>query len=374
MPFLGRGGAERMTVDLTRELVPFFDVTLLLFNPRLDDETDVDPRIRIEVLLPKQARIRGHLPKVLSRMSHLAREADVVVAGLEMETTYLSVAAARLARRPCIAVSHTLLSKWIELGRHTQVHKLLSQTSYRHAQRVVPVSKVVAGHLYSHFGVPEKRMRVIPDPVDVSRVRRLAHEPPEWLPPSDRFVVASGRLEREKGFDTLIHSLAHLAPEQRPHLVILGEGSRRAELTGLAQELGIRDLVHLPGHRTNPYPVLLKASAFAFPSRYEGFGLAFVEALALGVPVVASRIPAVEEICSGVNCAVLVDPDDPFALAHGLDQLLSDKDLRSRLAAEGVRRAESFDVKRVAAQWCELVEDLLQHSQDAQKSSKTECS
>ncbi len=359
MQFLGQGGAERVTLDLTRELAQFFDITLLLFRPSAGYQTEVDPRVHIEVLLRKEERIRKYLPRVLSRMIRMAREADVVVAGLEQETTYLSAAAARLARRPCVAISHIPLLKWIELGDNTLFHRLASRASYRQVQKVAPVSKAVGNHLHYEFGVPEDRLRVIHDPVDLQRVRRLAREVPEWLPPTDRFVVASGRLEPEKGFDILIRSLALLPPERRPHLVILGEGSRRADLTGLAQELGIRDLVHLPGHQTNPYPVLHKASAFAFPSRYEGFGLAFVEALALGVPVVASRIPAVEEICSGVNCAVLVDPDDPSALAHGLDQLLSDKDLRAQVAAEGVQRAKNFDVQKIAAQWRELLEEWI---------------
>ncbi len=85
----------------------------------------------------------------------------------------------------------------------------------------------------------------------------------------------------------------------------------------------------------------------AFPSLYEGFGLPLLEAMARGLPAVAGNVGAMPELADGA--AVFVDPEDVDAIAHGLEQMLTDRQLRERLAAAGRRRAEGYTWERAAS-------------------------
>ena len=352
------GGAERVTLDVTGVLAREFAVTLLLLKPGIIHNYTLGSGVQLETLLSDQTRLRWHLPQVVNALLRKARQHDVIVAGLELGPTYLSAIMASLARRPCIAMCHITLHDYLTAAGLPQYHWTLSRFAYRRVQRVIGVGKAVTDHLHSRFGVSTDRLQTIYNPLDLVRLRKLADEPPEWLPPVERFALGIGRLEKQKGFDVLLKAMAKLQPEEQIHLVILGEGSQRAELMRLVESLGLSELVHLPGFLKNPYPVLSRAHALAFPSRYEGFGLAVVEAMALGVPVIASDIAVVRETTDDGRCALLVPTEDPEALAQGLGEVLSNLELRDQLIKEGINQAKNFDIQRIAGQWRNLINEV----------------
>jgi glycosyltransferase involved in cell wall biosynthesis len=167
-------------------------------------------------------------------------------------------------------------------------------------------------------------------------------------------------LSYQKGFDVLIKAHATLSQRGlRGQLVILGEGEWRQRLAELAVSLGVADTVKLPGFLVNPYPLFQRAHVFALPSRVEGFGLVLVEALALGIPIVASNCPAgPAEILAGGKHGLLVPPDNVSALADAIGQLLTDRDLRKRLSDTAMGRALAFSPEVVAQRWATLLRDL----------------
>jgi glycosyltransferase involved in cell wall biosynthesis len=137
------------------------------------------------------------------------------------------------------------------------------------------------------------------------------------LDPEDEVVVNVGREEYQKGQRQLVEAIASLAA-RRPRLKLLIAGRRGAsseELDRSANDLGLGDRVIRLGHRPDVADVLAAADVFAFPSRFEGLGGAVIEAMALGLPIVSTDLPAVREIVEEGRNALLVPPDSPRDLA-----------------------------------------------------------
>jgi glycosyltransferase involved in cell wall biosynthesis len=121
----------------------------------------------------------------------------------------------------------------------------------------------------------------------------------------------------------LLHAFAQVLPHQPCRLVLLGEGKQRPELQRLATELGVEEHVWMPGFVTNPYSYMARAAVFVLSSAWEGFGNVLVEALALGVPVVATDCPSgPREILQGGRYGALVPVGDSQALARAVLETL----------------------------------------------------
>jgi glycosyltransferase involved in cell wall biosynthesis len=167
------------------------------------------------------------------------------------------------------------------------------------------------------------------------------------LPP--RYVLALGTLEPRKGIDTLLAAMA--TPHAPPLPVVLAgqPGWGRCDLAALAERFNLHPArVRALGQLSDPElaVVLHNAAALAMPSRAEGFGLPVLEAMAAGVPVVHSDIPALVEVAG--DAGVAVPPDDPAALAAALRRVILDEGVARALRAAGLRRAGRFSWERSA--------------------------
>jgi glycosyltransferase involved in cell wall biosynthesis len=162
--------------------------------------------------------------------------------------------------------------------------------------------------------------------------------------PADAFVVAAlGRLVPVKGFDLLVEAMpALLAAVPAARAVVIGDGPEQASLSSLAQRLGVRDRVRLYGPSADPAAILAAADVLAAPSRNEGMGRALVEAMALGVPVVAAEVGGIASVVGQDEAGRLIPPDDAPALAAALIELGRDRTLRGKLAEVARARAETF--------------------------------
>jgi glycosyltransferase involved in cell wall biosynthesis len=167
------------------------------------------------------------------------------------------------------------------------------------------------------------------------------------VPPGATVLLAVCRLTGQKGVDVALRALPAIR-ERVPDasLVVLGEGPERGALEALARDLGVADAVYLPGRVPDVTAWLRRADALVHPARWEGFGLALLEAMLSSLPVVATRVSAIPEIVADGETGLLVPPDDPFALADATVRALAGRD---RLGAAGLARArERFSVERMA--------------------------
>ncbi|HEY4451162.1 MAG TPA: glycosyltransferase family 4 protein [Solirubrobacteraceae bacterium] len=221
----------------------------------------------------------------------------------------------------------------------------LAAFAIAHADEVIAVSRYTAG-LIAATGATPASVRLISPGVDIpSNPSPLAVDRPTLL------TVA--RLEeRYKGHDVLVRALA-LVHAQVPdvHWVVIGDGSLRAGIEALARTYGVHAAISFLGtvsdEQRNDW--LRRAHVLAMPSRLpaggfagEGFGIAFLEAGAYSKPVVAGNVGGALDSVSDGESGLLVDPNDPVAVADAITRLLLDSELATRLGAAGQRRAHSY--------------------------------
>ena len=221
----------------------------------------------------------------------------------------------------------------------------LQRQAYRFAHRVVANSSAAAQQLVTE-GVRPARIRVIPNGVHLDRAV------PRPSRPHVQTIVTVANLRQEKAHEVLIDAAAMLT-RRRPNLrfLIVGDGPRRAALETLVDERGLRGNVEFTGHRDDVPAVLAEADLFVLPSRSEAFPNAAIEAMAAGLPVIASAVGGLLDLIESHRTGVLVPPDNPTALAGAIDGLISTPERAARIGADAratVTARYSFD-RMVAA-------------------------
>lgn len=198
-----------------------------------------------------------------------------------------------------------------------------------------------------------KRSWVIPNAAELPPLREARR--------SGQLVTAVGRLVPQKGFDLLLESFARIA-HKHPEwiLMIWGEGPERAALEAQRDKLGLRDRVVMPGVSKSPGSWIETADIFVLSSRYEGWGIVLLEAMASGLPVTSfdCEFGPREMITEGVD-GLIAPREDIDGLAATLDRLMGDAELRDRLGAAARVSTERFKTERVIAQWDEVAHDTI---------------
>jgi len=188
----------------------------------------------------------------------------------------------------------------------------------------------------------------------------LREKPTEVSSQDEKVVTTLGRLSHEKNHASLLRAWKMVVarhPEWR--LNIFGDGPERDALTQEMTQLGITDSAELMGSTAHAFHALSQSSIFAFTSLREGFGMAIVEAMACGLPVVSYRCPCgpADIISDGKN-GFLVALNDEKTLAECLCQLIENPQLRRQMAAEAIKTAEKYDLQNITAQWIQLFHQL----------------
>lgn len=203
-------------------------------------------------------------------------------------------------------------------------------------------------------GLPNPVMRIDLTPDDASNdiIRELEKFPLK--------IVAMGRLAPQKGFDMLLKAFSEVikvAPQAG--LVILGEGPLRSELQQQCEKLGLERNVLMPGILEKPHAVIAASDVFAFSSRFEGQGLALVEAMVCGTPPVSFDCPSGPGfiIRHGID-GLLVPAEDVEALAEALITLLLDDEKRQEMGNKAKEAGERYDVKEICTQWVSMIREL----------------
>ena len=254
-----------------------------------------------------------------------------------------------VSRVPVVLTVHDLLafrSPELVAGGARAV-QALTRTSVRGARAVLTDSAASAADIQTHLGIPPDRVTVVPLATTAVATTASADSADSRTSDSRPYLLSTGNRLPHKNFDTLLHALADIPEARRPRLVV--PGSHGADpLRPLVTRLGLRADVDLRGWvSTNELGQLYSgAAAYVLPSRFEGFGLPVLEAMARGCPVLCSDIPVLREV--GGDAALYVDTLDSSALATAIERLLGEPRLQADMSARGKERSSLYSWDRAA--------------------------
>jgi glycosyltransferase involved in cell wall biosynthesis len=372
VPNLRIGGAQRVAVTLCNELVAQgHEVVLVALGEGgpLEDALRKSPALTVHRL-----RMRRHsllafplfvvsVIRIVGRLRALMRKHRVDAVQSHMgEANLLGTLAAWLAAVPRrFPTFHSLV--FVARGgaddRRNRLARRTLRAFGRIATRFVAISEAVREKVIESTGVaPERVVTVrngieLPPPADPAlRERRRAEL---GLSDGDPVAICVGRLSPAKGHPHLLRALALLQGEfPRLTCLLIGDGEERAALESLARELGVADRVRFLGFRSDVAEWLALGDVFVLPSNWEGLPIALLEAMAAGLPAVATRVAGSVEVIRDGN-GLLVPPQDPPALAAALRSLLTDRAAAARMAARGQADVRAhFGIAAVCARYVEL--------------------
>ena len=290
-----------------------------------------------------RAREVAHTPVacgLIARLIRLPRHCVVHVHIAQALTPEIVWITSRLRRRPYLAHFHLDVDPSGPAGRWLKLYKrVLLARVLRGASRVIVLSSEQQRFVMEEYGVSSDRVAVVPNGVPNDFAATGERDYQRAAPLRLLFV---GRLAPQKNLPDLIEAVRLM--EQRAELVIVGDGEELADLTQRVAALGLAN-VRLAGRaaRSELSGWYKWADVFVLSSHKEGMPLAVLEAMSAGLPVVATDVPGLRELCAGTGLLV---PPDPRALARALDSLAVDPQARQRLARQSLAAASSAGWER----------------------------
>jgi glycosyltransferase involved in cell wall biosynthesis len=333
-----RTGDETYFAALLRELVPLADherLAAVTRSPELVPEG-------IEPLLlqarSQSVRMAYALPRLLKRLEPALTHFAYVVPPTYRGPSVVTIQDLSFERMP-----------WVMRRRDRMLFRRFVPASARRADRVLAGSEHTQRDLIELYGIPEKKIVVTPYGVDP------VFHPNGDAPKRKPYMLFLGGIQPRKDPLAAIEALALLDGEL--DLVVVGAEKRGGdEVRRTVRRLGLERRVDLAGHVGQEELAALYrgAACLVYPSRYEGFGLPVLEAMASGTPVVAAAAGAVPEVAG--DAAILVEPGNPEAIADGVRRALAEQ---GRLVAAGLERAGRFSWAETARRTLAVYRELL---------------
>jgi glycosyltransferase involved in cell wall biosynthesis len=363
IPSLAGGGAERVAVTVLSALdASQYERVLYLFSGEGVYFDRIAPGI--QVVVAKQQSWQARMRELAAFLR--AFRPDVVMPFLSY---FITATAARLARSHARVVFNqgTPTSGFLNdpdfSWKSPARRRLFAATTrffYKRADAVVVTSKGVGDDLVARYQVPRKKIRVLHNPVDLEAIAKAATQSiaNDVPPPARPVIVSAGRLAAVKNYPLLIDAIADLSTRTPVDAWILGDGDERERLERRVSGKGLKGAVLFLGFQTNPWRFIARASVFVLTSTYEGFGNVLVEAMACGVPVVATRSPGTIEIIEDGHNGLLVD-HDAKSVAAAIERVIRDIGLRQRLVSQARASVEHYAVPRVAERYDQMFRELI---------------
>jgi glycosyltransferase involved in cell wall biosynthesis len=272
--------------------------------------------------------------------------------------------AARIAKIPVVILTeHAKYS----ISRSTEL-----QEGCRKAAKLVDCFTTVSEDLKNYFvkeiGIPEKSVTVIPNGVDTSRIAPGQRSEALLNLLSNKFegkvLISVGRLAEAKDQITLLSAVELLKKQGRNiYLILVGDGEMRKPLETEIARKNLTDCIHLAGSRSDIPQLLPGADAFVLSSKREGFPMSILEAMATGLPVIATKVGGIPEVIQDGQNGILVPPQDPVSLANAVCRVLDDSEYAGNLGQEARLTIEkNYSLKTITDAYTELYLSLFKRS------------
>ncbi len=352
---LGVGGAERALVNIIKNLDKnkFFPQLVLLakdttFKTELSEDIPIT-KLGIEGRL---ATLRMIIPlaKVINRKKPKIIISFMWGANLIVLLTNFFM---RLSTK-IILCERIHAGEDIKNYRFSSIKKILIENFYPKADAIVAVSYGIKKNLTEEFKIPESKIKVIYNGIDLKHIESLASV--SFQPPFKKYIIAVGRLEKQKNYPLLLKIFAKVSKEHNIGLVILGEGKERKNLTILVRDLKLNGKVLMPGAVSNPFVWLASGTVFVLCSKYEGFPNVLLEAMACKIPAVSTRCPTgPEEIITDGQTGLLVENNNAEKLEEVILKLLNNPSLGEKLVKQAFEEVKRWDIKRITKEYESLL-------------------
>jgi glycosyltransferase involved in cell wall biosynthesis len=328
LPGLYEGGAERIILNLAKGIsARGYAVDLVLARAEGPYMGQIPDTVRLVDL--KAPRVMGSVPALIKYLRHEKPTAMLS----SLFANIIALWARRLSGIPLrvLISEHNTLSSVVKNQNDPRwlVYPKLAGCFYPWANNIIAVSQGVANDLTRVARIPRNLIEVVYNPIVTPDLQDKSEAPLEhpWFKDGEPPVVLSvGRLTNQKAFDVLIQAFSLVRKNRPARLLILGEGENRPALQSLINQLGLAQDVNLMGFVQNPYPYMAQASLFVLPSRWEGLPTVLVEALYLGIPIVATDCPGgSREILEDGRYGRLVPVDAPLVLAEAIEGSMNDR-------------------------------------------------
>jgi glycosyltransferase involved in cell wall biosynthesis len=230
--------------------------------------------------------------------------------------------------------------------------------AYNKMNAIICVSDFTLQMFQQKFPGLNSKLKVIYNPVDSIRIERLSND--FLIERKSKFTIVSvGRLTVQKRFDRLIRVAARFRKENYDLTVqIIGDGELKEDLKNLSKKLETDDITEFVGFVNNPFPFIKNADLMVLPSASEGFGLVVVEAMALGIPVIATRTAGPTEILEENKYGLLSEHDDE-SIYQAIKKLIKDDALREYYRKLGLERSKDFNVNKTMRAFDNLLETII---------------
>lgn len=369
------GGGEKVTLELAQELAhQSLEVDIVILQHR-GAFTNMVPRNVAVVDLKAERMVEALVPLV--RYLRHARPDVALATGVH--TNILLILARLFSFRKTRVILRVGVPLSIVFSHYTHIKDrllvpLLSRLLYRLADGVVAVSQGIADDLNKTLYLDPDRITTIYNPISIDKMKQESDKSAKhpWL--TDKkipVIVAAGRLRFQKGFDVLIKAVALLNKENSVRLIILGGGDGLNDLKEKAKALDVSDMLDFMGFVLKPHAFMALADVFVLSSRWEGFPNVLIEAMALGVPVVATdcvsgprEILAPQSVGFTPNVkqhtykapkhdafGILVPSEDAESMAEAIKLLINDSQLREHYKQKGHMRAKDFSSTFIVPQY-----------------------
>lgn len=357
---LSCGGAERVLVLMAQGFIDQgHEVSIVTLSAKNTDFYQLPAecsRLALGIMGSSSGlseAIKNNIQRVtLLRQAVESSAPEVVISFLRI-TNITTILALLGTKYPLIVTEHNDP----QVFSYGMLWETLRRLTYPFCDSVVSVSKGVDEGFAS---LPKSKRAVIYNPIivkDDGQVDKL----PQEVDPAKNWLVSMGRLTEQKGFDLLLQAFQQIAPKYPNwQLLIMGRGELRQELEKMRDDLGLSGQVIFTGALSNPFTVLKQGKLFVMASKNEGFPMAHGEALACGLPVIATDCPSGprEMIRHNVD-GLLVPNQDIAAFSSAMDSLMSDPEKREQFATKAPEVTTRFSLDTIITEWETVMHQLI---------------
>jgi glycosyltransferase involved in cell wall biosynthesis len=333
------GGAENLILTSIQQLDPNRFSSVLCCIQTKDILGEEAEQMGVHVIELGRLKTKGYDRKIVGDILSLVRreKIDIIHCHLYHAAMYGRLAA-RIARIPAIVTVHNVYArpKW----HRRMINRWLGAKT----AKIIAVSEAVGKDIIHFDHAAPERVVVIPNGIDIkaaqSALTRDESRQNLRISRETKVIGCIGRLEEQKGHFFLLEALSTLRQKEGdcPHLLVVGDGSYKTLINERIEQLCLEDRVTMLGMRRDIADILNAIDLFVMPSLWEGLPLALLEAMAAGIPVIASKVGGVGEVLGQSEFGIALPPGNVAALSQSIASLMADPEHRATIGARGAAR------------------------------------